>query len=221
MSQPTPNRIASSGGSTSGHAIPARPSGRPRSAAAEEKIIEAVLQLLAEGVRYGALSIEAIAAQARVGKATIYRRWANKNDLLLDAVTRLKAPQPEVKGRSIREDLVDLLNVVQLGTDPRTERVFSCLVPEAIRHPELRDLCQRIVAPRRERTQAVLRRGVQTGELRGDVDIEITALMLSGGVVMQRMLAWNPSVEDETLAERVVDAVLAGITAPAARFAVS
>ena len=60
--------------------------GRPRSARADEAIIEAVLDLLAEGTPFDALSIEAVAARAGVGKATIYRRWSNKEALLFDAV---------------------------------------------------------------------------------------------------------------------------------------
>ena len=59
--------------------------GRPRSAKADEAIIEALLDLLADGTPAEAISIESVAAKAGVGKATIYRRWANKEALLVDA----------------------------------------------------------------------------------------------------------------------------------------
>ena len=51
--------------------------GRPRSVRADEAIIAAVIDLLADGTTAEALSIEAVAARAGVGKATIYRRWPN------------------------------------------------------------------------------------------------------------------------------------------------
>jgi AcrR family transcriptional regulator len=189
-----------------------RAPGRPRDACVDRKIIAAVLDLLAEGTGFAALSIEAVAARAGVGKATIYRRWTSKEDLLLDAVRALKTPQPPIAGRSLREDLIDLLNVVSIGTDPRAERVFPCLVPEVIANPDLHALYQQIAEPRRERVRSVLRRGIDSGELRPDIDVELVALLLSGPVMVQRMLNWNPKIAQDSLAEKVVDAVLAGIT---------
>ena len=72
-----------------------RSPGRPRSVRADEAIVAATLDLLAEGMSVDVLSIEAIAARAGVGKATIYRRWPNKEALLIDAVAAMKGPLPE------------------------------------------------------------------------------------------------------------------------------
>src|SRR5215475_11124645 len=83
--------------------------GRPRSARADEAIIEAVLDLLAEGTPFDALSIEAVAARAGVGKATIYRRWSNKEALLFDAVSSIKGDLPKIDGHTVRDDLLTLL----------------------------------------------------------------------------------------------------------------
>ena len=193
--------------------IAVRPSGRPRSSRADEAIIDAALDLLAEGVGVDALSIEAVAARAGVGKATIYRRWPGKHELLLDTVRRLKVGQPEPRGENVRDDLIALMGVVNISDDRRAERIWPCLVPEVVKHPELHELYQQIVEPRRERLRGVLRRGIETGELRPDLDIELTTLLLSGSVVLQRMLNWNPRLDMKTLAERVVDTVLAGIAA--------
>ncbi|HEY4851574.1 MAG TPA: helix-turn-helix domain-containing protein, partial [Streptosporangiaceae bacterium] len=68
--------------------------GRPRSEQADRAIIEAALSLFAESGPDG-LCIEQVAARAGVGKATIYRRWPGKEDLLLDALAALKTPLPE------------------------------------------------------------------------------------------------------------------------------
>lgn len=197
--------------STDGRTVAAvRPSGRPRSARADEAIIEAALDLLAEGVGVDALSIESVAARAGVGKATIYRRWPGKYELLLDCVRRLKVAQPEPRGENVRDDLVGLLGVVGMTDDRRAEKVFPCLIPEVVKNPELRVVYQQMLEPRRERIRTVLRRGIATGELRSDLDVELTTLMLTGPVVMQRMLEWNPAIERAGLAERIVDALLMG-----------
>jgi AcrR family transcriptional regulator len=190
-----------------------RTAGRPRSARAHDAIIDAVLDLLVEGTPLGELSIEAIAARAGVGKATIYRRWAGKNDLLLDAVRTLKTLQPLPAGRSVRDDLVQLMTIVNVNADPRAAQVFPCLIPQILHNPELRGLYQQVVEPRRERTREVLRRGIANGELRPDIDVELATLLLTGPIMFQRMLGWNPNIDEAMLPERIVDAVLAGIGA--------
>jgi len=190
---------------------PARPPGRPRSARADEAILEAVLDLLQEGVGVDALSIEAVAARAGVGKATIYRRWANKESLLVDAVRRLKGPSPAPDGVSVRDDLVMLLTLMGRPHDSRAMRVLPCLIPEVLRNPVQHRLYQEVVEPRREVMREVLRRGVRTGELRPDIDVEVTLAMLTGPVLIQKLLRWNPAVDDEQLPVRVVDTILGGI----------
>ncbi|BCB88999.1 TetR/AcrR family transcriptional regulator [Phytohabitans suffuscus] len=189
-----------------------RSPGRPRSIRADEAIIEAVLDLLAEGSTIESLSIEAIAARAGVGKATIYRRWSGKQALLVDALRTLKGQPPTPKGASVREDLVLLMRGVGRDTDPRANKIMPCLVPEVHRSPEQYAVYQEIVQPRRELTREVLRRGVRTGELRPDIDVELVALMLTGPVLMQKILNWSPDVDDRNLPERVVDTLLAGLT---------
>jgi AcrR family transcriptional regulator len=188
-----------------------RSPGRPRSARADEAIIEAVLDLLADGSSIESLSIEAIAAKAGVGKATIYRRWSGKQALLVDALRTLKGQPATPKGVSVREDLVLLLTRVGRDPDPRASKIMPCLVPEVHRSPEQYAIYQEIVEPRRELMREVLRRGVCTGELRPDLDIELTMAMVNGPVLMQKMLRWNPAIDEENLPERVVDTLLAGL----------
>jgi AcrR family transcriptional regulator len=190
-----------------------RSPGRPRSARADEAIIDAVLDLLAEGNTVEALSIEAIAARAGVGKATIYRRWAGKESLLADAIRTLKGPTPEPAGESVRADLVTLLSVVARNGDERALKIMPCIMPEVNRSPEQYRIWQEIITPRRQRMREVLQRGIRSGELRADLDIELTLLLLTAPVVMQRTLRWQPGLDDSSLPERVVDSVLAGIAA--------
>jgi AcrR family transcriptional regulator len=185
--------------------------GRPRSARADEAIIEAVLDLFAEGHTADALSIEAVATRAGVGKATIYRRWPNKEALIIDAVIAMKGSVPPVKGESVRDDLVTLLNAAKQIRDQRAGKVTVCLLPELQRNPELRERYQEVIGPRRNAMRQVLLRGVENGELRADLDVELTLLMLSGPVLTQNMLRWNPELDTTALAERVVDALIRGL----------
>lgn len=190
-----------------------RSPGRPRSAQVDEAIVEAVLSLLVEGSTVEALSIEAVAARAGVGKATIYRRWPGKEALIVDAISTIKGPLPAPAGRSVRDDLVTLLGPGPRRPDQRIHRIMSCLVPEVRNSPERYRLYQGMVEPRRQAMREVLHRGVATGELRPDIDVEVALAVLTGPVLIQRMLGWHPDLDDATLPERVVDTVLAGLAA--------
>src|SRR5262250_1415098 len=83
----------------------ARRPGRPRSERADQAILSAALDLFAE-CGPDALCIEQVAAKAGVGKATIYRRWPGKEEMLMDAVSMLRTQLPEPQGRSVRADLI-------------------------------------------------------------------------------------------------------------------
>jgi AcrR family transcriptional regulator len=184
--------------------------GRPRSAQADE----AVLDLLAEGTTPEALSIEAVATRAGVGKATIYRRWTSKEALILDAVITLKGPPPEPEGISVRDDLVALLRPIGRAESTRAGKIFPCLIPVIHRSPGLLMAYHRLMAPRRERMRGVIMRGIASGELREGIDVDVVMAMLSGPMVAQSMLKWNPDLPPpDELAERLVAAVWPAIAA--------
>jgi AcrR family transcriptional regulator len=190
-----------------------RAPGRPRSARADEAIIEAVLDLMADGTTVEALSMEAVAARAGVGKATIYRRWPNKESLIVDAIGSLKGPLPELTGESIRDDLLTLLRSTVKARASRAGRIMPCLVPELQRNPELQRQYRRIAEPRREQMRDVLRRGVAEGQLRADLDIEVAAALFNAPMMVQNMLNWNPALDTAKLPEQILDALLPGMLA--------
>jgi AcrR family transcriptional regulator len=196
---------------TAGAAVSRRP-GRPRSERADPAIIEAALSLFAESGPEG-LCIERVAARAGVGKATIYRRWPGKEDLLLDAIAALKTPLPEPAGRSVREDLVTLLGTLcQDSADPRRAREFALLLGEGTKYPRLMArYVETVLEPRREVVRAVLRRGVASGELRPDLDVDAALFMLVGAVVARR--GHEQQAIPAGYAERVVDELLRGLGA--------
>jgi len=194
----------------------ARPPGRPRSAHADEAIIEAVLNLLVEGSTVEALSMEAVATRAGVGKATIYRRWPNKEALVMDAIAALKGAYPELAGESVHDDLIALLASMQKPHNSRAGQIMPCLAPEMRRNPELYHRYIDWMEQRREVMRDVLRRGVATGELIPDLDVELTLALLTGPMTLQATLNWHPRLNTEGLATRVVDTVLIGIRGPKA-----
>jgi len=187
--------------------------GRPRSAQADEAILDAVLELLSGGHSVAAISIEAVAAKAGVGKATIYRRWPNKEALIIDAVASMKGPLPVPVGDSVRDDLVMLLKASRTGRSLRFGQATVCLMPEFLKDEGLHDMWRAVMEPRRDVMRQVLRRGVSSGELRPDLDVELSLLMLNGPSMMQNMFQWNTAVPEEGFQEALVDAFLRGAAA--------
>ena len=152
-----------------------------------------------------------MAARAGVGKATIYRRWPGKEELLLDALAALRVPLPEPKGKSVRSDLVALLEAMcRESADPRRARQFALLHGEGTNYPRvIARYNETVVEPRREVIRSVLRRGVGTGELREGIDIEAAMFMLSGAVLIRSRFGLQPI--EEGYARRVVDELLRGL----------
>jgi AcrR family transcriptional regulator len=187
-----------------------RRAGRPRSEQADRAIIRATLDLFAESGAEG-LCIEQVAARAGVGKATIYRRWPGKEDLLLDALGALRAPLPEPKGESVRDDLTALVEAIRLeSVDPRQVRQFALLLGEGARYPRLIErYVEAVVEPRRDVFRRVLRRGIATGELRDATNVEAAVDLLTGAVLARSRMGQDKT--DRGYARRVVDELLVGL----------
>lgn len=187
--------------------------GRPRSEQADQAILDAALEAIGERGVDG-VHCEDVATRAGVGKATIYRRWPGKEDLLIAAFASLKSPFPEPRGESVREDLVAMLDVMAKdANDPRYARQFAMLHGEGQRYPRLvARYKQQVVEPRRELIRQVLRRGVDSGELRADADVEVAMLALTGAVLAREKHDAQP-VAAPGFAARVVDEILRGIAA--------
>jgi AcrR family transcriptional regulator len=190
--------------------VAARRPGRPRSERAERAILDAALELFGESGVSG-VCIENVAARAGVGKATIYRRWEGKEDLLLDALALLKSPLPEPGGQSVRADLIAMLAVMcQDAADPVRMRRYALLLGEGEKYPKiLQRYKDTVVEPRREMIRSVLRRGIAAGELRPDTDVEVAMFLLMGAVVSRGK--HDAEVITPHFAERVVDEMLLGL----------
>jgi AcrR family transcriptional regulator len=190
-----------------------RPLGRPRSERADRAIIDATLALLVEEGGVVGVTIEAVAARACVGKTTIYRRWPNKEALIIEALASLKEPDPELAGVSVRDDLVSLARAlgVEKGDKRRVGVYWSVFGRGGDKHPELhRRFMRDVVEPRREVMREVLRRGIETGELRPDIDVDLVMVIIIGAIV-QRATAYGAGPVPDDFAEQVVDTALRGL----------
>ena len=153
---------------------PARGRGRPRSAEAEQAILDATLRMVgAHGV--GATTIEGIAAGAGVGKTTIYRRWESKTDLIVAAVAQLAPPAvefPDTGGFwSDMKLLAELQRQRLAGTGLLT--VAPRVLSESLNDPELHKGFQdKVITPLRALIRSLIERGIERGELRADLEIE-------------------------------------------------
>lgn len=190
--------------------------GRPRSAEADTAIIDATLELIVEGGIAG-LSVESVAARAGVGKATIYRRWANKDELIVDALSSLNDALPEIPEGSIRDKLVQMVDQVRAkSTETCSGRLMPRMLSYSTQHPELfKTYFSHVIEPRRERYRTVLREGVASGELRADLDIELAATLVAAPMLYLHLMQLGMGAPKPGTSERLVDAVLDGIRTPA------
>ena len=112
----------------------------------------------------------------------------------------------------MRDDLIAIARHVTRVREGIAGQIMPCMVPELQRPGRLRDLYLKLVEDRREVTRSVLRRGIATGELRPDTDVELAAVLLAAPNTMTS-LGFSPQLDKDQLAERTVDMVLRGIRA--------
>jgi AcrR family transcriptional regulator len=171
---------------------PARGRGRPRSEQADQAILAATLRIVAaQGV--AGTTIEGLAAEAGVGKTTIYRRWESKTELILAAVAQMAPGGEPPDTGSVAGDLgalADFMRKRLAGTGLHT--VAPRVLAESLNDAELhRGFLESVIEPNRALIRAIFERGVERGELRADLEIEplvdiihavaIYRILISGG----------------------------------------
>jgi AcrR family transcriptional regulator len=187
---------------------PRRP-GRPRDARADEVILDAAAKILAEQGLAG-FSVDAIAALAGCGKATIYRRWASRSELLLETAELAAVDLPVPDTGTVREDLLVLLGgLATKMRDTQVGQLLAAVLAEAAVNPELQETFARMAHERRARCYGVIVRGMERGELRTDFDPEV-ATDLMAGPIFERVLFRHLPIDDG-LVQRTVDIVLDGL----------
>lgn len=183
--------------------------GRPRDATCDRRILDATVKLL-QRYGYGGLTIEGVAAEARVGRPTIYRRWPSKPALVVAALVasnQIALPDPDTG--SLRGDLIEMQRrQVMLITSPNARRVTAGLIADLASDPELAEkYVHDYLVPRRATVWAVLQRHIDNGALDPDIDLAFVFDLLTGPLFM-RAVVWGQPLPPDAV-ETSVDIVCA------------
>ena len=187
---------------------------RPRSAESHAAILQAALELVVEDGLRGT-TIEGIAARAGVGKTTIYRRWRTKEELFMEALKTVAFALPDPDTGSLRGDVEGILAFNLEHATRKAALLMPRLMVEAADDPDLFAVMQSVlVEPRREVLRTILRRGVERGEMRDDIDPETAIDLLIGPFIYAVLVtgADLPAVAERV--QPVLSAALASL-APA------
>jgi AcrR family transcriptional regulator len=188
-----------------------RPPGRPRSEESRQSILRSTLKLLKQQGGFPELSIEAIAADANVGKTTVYRWWPTKAALVADAFStsadeELRFPNTG----SVQSDMsLQMRRLIRVFRS-RRGKVVAALLAGGQSDPELiaafRD---RFLWPRRKQAYQTLQRGIDRGELPADSDLDLVLDSLYGPIYMRFLIRHDKL--DESFADDICGLVLNGL----------
>ena len=154
-------------------------------------------------VGYAGLRVEDIAAEAKVAKSSLYRRWSSKSALVVSVVEELFAQRGVVVpgNHDVWTDLESLMRRLTWSLrDTRLGAALVGLVFERGHDPELRSTFDAVWAERRQNVVTVLQTGVDRGQIRSDVDLDLLADLLAG-LFYYRLLISNGDLSDEVAAQ--------------------
>jgi AcrR family transcriptional regulator len=187
-----------------------RPPGRPRSEQARQAILRTTLKILGKN-GFSDFKIEEVAARASVGKATVYRWWPNKGALIADAFAssttrKLRFPDTGSVYADMSQQMRQLIKVFR----SRRGRIVSAILAAGQSDKDLIEAFrERFLWPRRREAYATLRRGIERGELRRDLDPDLLLDSLYGPIYM-RFLIQHDRLTPEFV-DRLCALVLAGV----------
>lgn len=189
--------------------------GRKRDHTRDAEIMDAALEVLAE-TGYDGMTVDMVAARAKAGKATLYRRWDSKEDLVIDAVACMKQVDPDHSKLpdtgSLRDDLVALIKAPAVKDGERKMRIMAGVMSMISSNPELAaSVHAALVEPRLAVNRFLLQRAIDRGEIRPDVDVETLA------VVSQSMVSYRALMLREPITREFLISVIDGVVMPAVR----
>lgn len=190
--------------------------GRRRDPAVEQRVYEAVLDVFAEA-GWAGLTFEAVARRASVGKAALYRRWAGREELLVDVLSALTAPTAPIDTGSTRGDLLELARQTLASYSDQRGLVRLRIFVEARAQPaRLAAVTDSIIRSRVRVAREIVRRGVDRGELRPDVPTTLILDLVVGAVINHVISTPTELVpammeRSESFLTELVDVVLAAV----------
>lgn len=171
----------------------------------------AATQLLAEG-GYDALTMEAVANRAGVGKPTVYRRWSTRAQLVFELDTSVAVPDPLPDTGTLRGDLIEAvwwLAQTMQGVDRKIigDQFGEMVTVEAFAEK----VWQRRLLPDRQKVEVIWQRALERGEVRDDVDGGEVLDDIAGMLMYRILVRHHPA--DRAVVERLVERVLGGVLA--------
>ena len=209
-----PTDLAEPVATQSAATAPAARLGRKRDHSRDHEILDAALDVLAE-TGYDGMTIDMVAARAKAGKATLYRRWASKPELVLDAVACMKSKDLDLDKLpdtgTLRGDLVAMVKSPTLKEGEHKLKVMAGIVSMIARDPGLAEAAREaLVEPRAAANRVFFQRAIARGEISADVDIEQLCM------IGPSMIAYSVLMLGKPVNREFVIGVIDGITLPAA-----
>jgi AcrR family transcriptional regulator len=186
--------------------------GRKRDHTRDPEILDATLEVLAE-CGYDGLTIDMVAARAKAGKATLYRRWPSKAELVIEAVACMKQAQSRLEDLpdtgTLRGDLVALVRPPSLEDAERKMKVMGGLVSMLSRDPQLAEAVNEAISePRARLNRLLFERAIERGEIPPRTDAELDQIAHIGpSMTAYRTLVQRMPV-DRAFAIGLIDSIV-------------
>ena len=189
-----------------------RRKGRPRDAGADERILSAAAELILQR-GYDNMTVDEVAATAKAGKATVYRRWAGKEDLAFAALEQLYSqefPIPDT-GTVIGDLRAAYTQGIEFARSEAGRAYMRMSISESLRDERIATLYVGAHRAQEQAARAIFERGVARGELRSDIRIDL-AVSTFGGLLALNAVVGGP-VPDVGDVEDLVNLMMNGIAA--------
>jgi AcrR family transcriptional regulator len=187
---------------------PRRGRGRPRREGADAQILDTTLGLLEER-GYADLTVDEVAERTKVAKTTIYRRWPSKGALVAAAVATRVTPFVPPDTGSLEGDLLAVAARAHSILSGDLGRIFAGLIGDSQLDPELLEILLTTTRQRRQVYEAVVKRGIERGEMSPQVDVELLVDLLVGPLWNRLLITRAPL--RESLPREIVQMILNGV----------
>jgi AcrR family transcriptional regulator len=189
--------------------LPKRRPGRPPSAEARERALRAAHEILMEE-GFGRLSIEAVAARSGVGKPTLYRNWANAQELALAALVANPLPEAQAEGATARARLsAQMRGLVTAFATTRGRQVALALASADPQSEFTKAFRNKVILASRETGRTILEGAIASGEIEPPPDLEVLLDMIYGPVFYRLLVGHQPL--DTALADAIVETVFRAV----------
>lgn len=187
--------------------------GRKRDHTRDPEILEAAIAVLSES-GYEAMTMDMVATRAKAGKATLYRRWPSKAELVIEAVACMKQGMNAVENApdtgTLRGDLVGLIRPHSLEDSERKMQVMGGLVSMLSRDPQLADAVnEAITEPRARLNRLLMERAAARGEISADADLDTISH------IAPSMTAYRTLVQRKPVDRAFLIGLIDGVVLPA------